>query len=74
MEAPIDRSAPRTGSKPTGLATEKQKAFIRDLAVKAGWTATIAPGLTFAEASQLIGDLKNGRIPDEAAADEEEPF
>lgn len=72
MEAPARPSEPRNGAKPTGLATEKQKAFIRDLAKKVGYEANIAPGLTFAEASALIDDLKNGRIPE--AADVEEPF
>jgi len=45
-------------SRPSGLATEKQRSYIKDLAAKRGYDADISNELTFDEASQLINELK----------------
>ena len=53
-----DHAFPSKPSRPSGLATEKQRSYIKDLAAKRGYDAEIANELTFDEASQLINELK----------------
>jgi hypothetical protein len=45
-------------SRPSGLATEKQRSYIKDLAAKRGYEADISNEMTFDDASQLINELK----------------
>jgi len=45
-------------SRMSGVATEKQRSYIKDLAAKRGYDAEISNELTFDEASQLINELK----------------
>ena len=58
IEDESDHAFPSKPSRPAGLATEKQRDYIRDLAKKRGYDAEIANELTFDEASQLINELK----------------
>ena len=58
IEEESDHAFPSKPSRPAGLATEKQRDYIRDLAKKRGYDAEIANELTFDEASQLINELK----------------
>lgn len=58
IEDESDHAFPSKPSRPSGLATEKQRDYIRDLAKKRGYDAEIANELTFDEASQLINELK----------------
>ena len=58
IEDESDHAFPSKPSRPAGLATEKQRDYIRDLAKKRGYDANIANELTFDEASQLINELK----------------
>ena len=53
-----DHAFPSKQSRPSGLATEKQRDYIKDLAKKRGYDAEISNELTFDEASQLITELK----------------
>ena len=53
-----DHAFPSKPSRPSGLATEKQRSYIKDLAAKRGYDAEISNELTFDEASQLINELK----------------
>lgn len=58
VEDESDHAFPSKPSRPSGLATEKQRSYIKDLAAKRGYDADIANELTFDEASQLINELK----------------
>lgn len=58
IEDESDHAFPSKPSRPAGLATEKQRDYIRDLAKKRGYDADISNELTFDEASQLINELK----------------
>ena len=58
IEDESDHAFPSKPSRPSGLATEKQRDYIRDLAKKRGYDADISNELTFDEASQLITELK----------------
>lgn len=58
FEDESDHAFPSKPSRPAGLATEKQRDYIRDLAKKRGYDADISNELTFDEASQLINELK----------------
>ena len=58
IEDERDHAFPSKPSRPAGLATEKQRDYIRDLAKKRGYDADISNELTFDEASQLINELK----------------
>ncbi|WP_371079016.1 hypothetical protein, partial [Salmonella enterica] len=62
------------GSKPTGLASGKQKQFIFDLAAKNKFAVQLPDDLSFADASALIEALKSGRMLAQYEASEEEPF
>ena len=63
------------GNKPAGMASEKQRSFIQDLAKKHKFTAMIPADLTFQDASRLIEALKQGKIlPEFDGSTEEEPF
>lgn len=53
-----DHAFPSKPSRPSGLATEKQRSYIKDLAAKRGYNAEISNEITFDEASQLINELK----------------
>jgi hypothetical protein len=57
-----DHAFPSKPSRPSGLATEKQRDYIRDLAKKRGYDAEISNELTFDEASQLINELKSAPV------------
>ena len=70
-------------AKPQGMASEKQRQFIRDLAAKKKLEVALPQELTFQDASKLIDYLKAGKLPPEfmadlgseqADADDEEPF
>lgn len=63
-------------SRPSGLATEKQKQFIRDLCAKKNLEVAMAADLSFADASELIEALKGGKVPPRFMTDlgDEEPF
>lgn len=70
-------------TKPQGMASEKQRQFIRDLAAKKKLEVALPQELTFQDASKLIDYLKAGKLPPEfmtdlgseqADADDEEPF
>lgn len=66
---------PQTYSKPSGMASEKQRQFIRDLAAKHKYVAQLPDDLTFQDASRLIEALKSGKmLPEFDAANAEEPF
>jgi hypothetical protein len=58
VEDESDHAFASKPSRPSGLATEKQRSYIKDLAAKRGYDADIANELTFDEASQLINELK----------------
>lgn len=63
------------GSKPSGLASAKQRQFIMDLAAKHKYAAALPDDLSFADASRLIEALKSGKMLAEYdATNEEEPF
>ena len=65
----------QTYSKPSGMASEKQRQFIRDLAAKHKYVAQLPDDLTFQDASRLIEALKSGKmLPEFDAANAEEPF
>ena len=63
------------GNKPAGMASEKQRSFIMDLAKKHKFTAVMPADLTFQDASRLIEALKQGKIlPEFDGSTMEEPF
>ena len=65
----------QTYSKPSGMASDKQRQFIRDLAAKHKYVAQLPDDLTFQDASRLIEALKSGKmLPEFDAANAEEPF
>lgn len=66
---------PATYSKPSGMASAKQRQFIQDLAVKNKFVAALPDDLSFADASRLIEALKSGKmLPEFDAQNSEEPF
>jgi len=66
----------KSGNKPSGVATEKQRIFIADLCRKL--TPPLVPqlpaDLTSADAAKLIESLKRGELPGMLITDGEEPF
>ena len=64
------------GNRPAGLATEKQRVYIADLArkLKPPMVLDMAPDLTAADAAKLIEQLKAGKLPPEYHPGDEEPF
>lgn len=64
------------GQRPSGIATEKQRIYIADLArkLKPPMVVDIPSDLTAADAAKLIEALKAGRLPAEYHPGEEEPF
>lgn len=63
------------GNKPAGMASEKQRSFIMDLAKKHKFTAVMPADLTFQDASRLIEALKRGEmLPEFDGSTMEEPF
>lgn len=64
------------GQRPSGIATEKQRIYIADLArkLKPPMVVDIPSDLTAADAAKLIEALKAGRLPAEYHSGEEEPF
>ena len=63
------------GNKPAGMASEKQRSFIMDLAKKHKFTAVMPADLTFQDASRLIEALKQGKmLPEFDGSTMEEPF
>lgn len=62
------------GNKPSGMASEKQRQFIRDLANKNKFQVELPADLSFADASALIEALKGGRMLAQYEASSEEPF
>ena len=63
------------GNKPAGVASEKQRTFIMDLAKKHKFNAIMPADLSFQDASRLIEALKQGVLPPEYDANnQEEPF
>jgi len=63
------------GNKPAGMASEKQRSFIMDLAKKHKFTAVMPADLTFQDASRLIEALKQGKmLPEFDWSTMEEPF
>ena len=64
------------GNRPSGLASEKQRIYIADLArkLKPPMVVDIPSDLTAADAAKLIEALKAGRLPAEYQPGEEEPF
>ena len=58
IEDESDHAFPSKPSRPSGLATQKQRDYIKDLAKKRGYDADISNELTFDEASALINELK----------------
>lgn len=62
--------------RPSGIATEKQRIYIADLArkLKPPMVVDIPSDLTAADAAKLIEALKAGRLPAEYQPGEEEPF
>ena len=66
---------PQTYSKPSGIATAKQRQFIQDLVGKHKFVAALPDDLSFSDASRLIEALKSGKmLPEFDAANAEEPF
>ena len=64
------------GNRPSGLATEKQRIYIHDLArkLKPPMVVQMPADLTAADAAKLIESLKQGLLPMEYAPSDEEPF
>ena len=63
------------GSRPSAMASEKQRSFIMDLAKKHKFTAVMPADLTFQDASRLIEALKAGKmLPEFDGSTMEEPF
>ena len=64
------------GNRPSGLATEKQRIYIHDLAkkLKPPMVVDMPADLTAADAAKLIESLKAGKLPAEYAPGDEEPF
>jgi len=64
------------GSKPSGVATEKQRIFIADLCrkLKPPLVPQLPADLTSADAAKLIESLKRGELPAMLITDGEEPF
>ena len=63
------------GNKPAGMASEKQRSFIMDLAKKHKFMAVMPADLTFQDASRLIEALKQGKmLPEFDGSTMEEPF
>lgn len=62
--AKVNRGAPQraalgsAAAKPTGLATEGQRTLMKNMAAERGLELDVAPDLTFADASQIITELK----------------
>ena len=65
---------PAQYGKPSGMASEKQRQFIRDLAAKHKFDVALPDDLSFADASALIEALKSGKMIARYQAAEEEPF
>lgn len=66
---------PQTYSKPSGIATAKQRQFIQDLVGKHKFVAALPDDLSFTDASRLIEALKSGKmLPEFDAQNAEEPF
>lgn len=66
---------PQTYSKPSGIATAKQRQFIQDLVGKHKFVAALPDDLSFSDASRLIEALKSGKmLPEFDAQNAEEPF
>lgn len=75
--AKVQRSGgqPQSYSKPSGIASAKQRQFIQDLLGKHKFVADLPADLSFNDASRLIEALKAGRmLPEFDAANAEEPF
>lgn len=64
------------GNRPSGLATEKQRIYIHDLAkkLKPPMVVDMPADLSAADAAKLIESLKAGKLPAEYAPGDEEPF
>lgn len=64
------------GNRPSGLATEKQRIYIHDLAkkLKPPMVVDMPADLTATDAAKLIESLKAGKLPAEYAPGDEEPF
>ena len=64
------------GNRPSGLATEKQRIYIHDLAkkLKPPMVVDMPADLTATDAAKLIESLKAGKLPAEYAPSDEEPF
>ena len=64
------------GNRPSGLATEKQRIYIADLArkLKPPMVVDMPADLTATDAAKLIESLKAGKLPAEYAPGDEEPF
>lgn len=64
------------GNRPSGVATEKQRIYIADLArkLKPPMVVDIPADLTAADAAKLIESLKAGKLPPEYHPGDEEPF
>lgn len=64
------------GNRPSGLATEKQRIYIADLArkLKPPMVVDMPADLTATDAAKLIESLKAGKLPAEYALGDEEPF
>jgi len=64
------------GNRPSGIATEKQRIYIHDLAkkLKPPMIVQIPADLTASDAAKLIEALKAGNLPPEYAPGDEEPF
>lgn len=64
------------GNRPSGLANEKQRIYIHDLAkkLKPPMVVQMPADLSAADAAKLIESLKQGLLPMEYAPSDEEPF
>ena len=64
------------GNRPSGLASEKQRIYIHDLAkkLKPPMVVDMPADLTATDAAKLIESLKAGKRPAEYAPSDEEPF
>lgn len=64
------------GNRPSGIATEKQRSYIADLArkLKPPMVLDMAADLSASDAAKLIEQLKAGKLPPEYMPGDEEPF
>jgi hypothetical protein len=64
------------GNRPSGVATEKQRIYIADLArkLKPPMVLDMPADLTATDAAKLIEQLKAGKLPPEYTPGDEEPF